>query len=698
MHFSNPHYIPKLQPVGKTLFIIFIYTLVCVLCSCNKKPELSQSPLYDSLFNAIEQAPRLEAARLLDSLSQLISQNPPGEQYQLKYLDRKFNSFYENSIYDSAMVYADSMIAVSAPLSGNEYFRKYYELAHYQKGDIYVKLLDYDEALNYFVKAKTISVKSNDTCLFDYYNRIANLYFNLERFFSAAYFYKYTFREAQRCLPDSFMSFAYSQSMLVNTALCYRNTKFQDSAVHYYLNALDYINENKNRFPHKTHYINEALANLNINYGILLMKNGDTVNAFARLRESVEISKGMPDMHIYALFSLADAHIIVGAADSAYFYLNAGKILFPAEYAVNRKSVMGNRIYQELYNLQGNKLESYKNGMQRLYGVENLWNAAVEAPNWDFEKEVNAKVQRIVNLEVEQNNQIRKQWLIFIICAAVTVAGILCFLILKFRDNRKHANEILSLNKEVTTKNAELQKKQQVLENKVHAMNEVSGVLASNLNRRNLLEKLISSDFRSHLHAIANSSEKLSSETVSKFEEQMVLMKVAVRSCFDLIDELVEKGKTASKTKEYQDLNVVLQQCVNLLQTRAEEKDQMLKINSETILLSFNRENIFRVINNLLNNAIKFSPDNSIIDITSELLDSKVRISVKDQGIGIPEHIKPILFTEQKQKMRRGTAGEESSGLGLSICKRIINDHQGIIDFKSNEGKGTTFYFELPLS
>src|SRR5690606_36421092 len=105
------------------------------------------------------------------------------------------------------------------------------------------------------------------------------------------------------------------------------------------------------------------------------------------------------------------------------------------------------------------------------------------------------------------------------------------------------------------------------------------------------------------------------------------------------------------------------------------------------------------VLDNILNNAIKFSSRNSNIEIM--LLDKDqhtIQIRIADNGIGIPEEFRSKLFDLNPNIRREGTLGEESFGLGLYICKQIIDQHKGKIWIENNADQGTIFIIELPKS
>ena len=100
---------------------------------------------------------------------------------------------------------------------------------------------------------------------------------------------------------------------------------------------------------------------------------------------------------------------------------------------------------------------------------------------------------------------------------------------------------------------------------------------------------------------------------------------------------------------------------------------------------------LLRVFNNLLSNAYKFTPEKGKIFTHVKGDQDWIIVSIEDSGIGIPEKSIENLFNEFSGAGRTGLQGEKSTGLGLSIVKKIIDEHNGYIDVKSTEGKGTTF-------
>jgi signal transduction histidine kinase len=104
-----------------------------------------------------------------------------------------------------------------------------------------------------------------------------------------------------------------------------------------------------------------------------------------------------------------------------------------------------------------------------------------------------------------------------------------------------------------------------------------------------------------------------------------------------------------------------------------------------------------QVVANLLSNAIKYSPDGGTVEVVGEQTDGIVRISVRDEGLGIPDELQQRVFA----KFFRGNAGAsgiQGSGLGLTIARSVVEAHGGQISFKSASGKGSVFWLELPIA
>jgi len=106
---------------------------------------------------------------------------------------------------------------------------------------------------------------------------------------------------------------------------------------------------------------------------------------------------------------------------------------------------------------------------------------------------------------------------------------------------------------------------------------------------------------------------------------------------------------------------------------------------------------IAEVINNLLSNALKYTPSGGHITAKLERNGAFARVSIVDDGRGIPTEARQYLFTKFYRVEKSLTAGNRGTGLGLYISKNIIELHQGEIGVTSQPGQGSTFFFTLPV-
>jgi len=165
----------------------------------------------------------------------------------------------------------------------------------------------------------------------------------------------------------------------------------------------------------------------------------------------------------------------------------------------------------------------------------------------------------------------------------------------------------------------------------------------------------------------------------------------------DLLDvAVIESGKLDLRV--YPDnLIEVIEKRIRLFHHKLNKKNIHLSRHFDTIpKISFDRTRIAQVIDNLLSNAIKFSPNNSQIKLGVYRVEHQIRIDVTDEGPGIPLEHQPHIFGAFQKFRKKQVGSESSTGLGLSIVKRIIDAHGGTIKVMSETDSGTTMSFTLP--
>jgi PAS domain S-box-containing protein len=171
-----------------------------------------------------------------------------------------------------------------------------------------------------------------------------------------------------------------------------------------------------------------------------------------------------------------------------------------------------------------------------------------------------------------------------------------------------------------------------------------------------------------------------------------------------LIDDLLDLRKLSSDQMEFRmrslDIGAVVEDAVRVNETLGDEMDVdfELVVADEGLRVLADQERLTQVLTNLMVNAAKFSPDGSVVEIRVEKRDELARVSVTDEGPGISEAFRPRVFEKFAQADSSSTRAHGGTGLGLSICKSIIERLDGRIDFETELGEGSTFFFELPLT
>jgi len=211
--------------------------------------------------------------------------------------------------------------------------------------------------------------------------------------------------------------------------------------------------------------------------------------------------------------------------------------------------------------------------------------------------------------------------------------------------------------------------------------------------------KIVAHDLRSPINSIISASQLVFWDEVPSEDQQAMI--TGIQQSGQMANTLIRQILQSTSTRETVSksevgLEGIVQSCIDMLTNKANEKQQAVDYHYDRARVPVDREKIWRVFCNLLSNAIKFSPFGATIRVNLQIQTDKVLLSVQDNGIGIPENLKDQIFSPFNKEKRSGTAGEQSFGIGLSICKQIVEAHGGRIWFESETGYSTTFFVELP--
>ena len=147
-------------------------------------------------------------------------------------------------------------------------------------------------------------------------------------------------------------------------------------------------------------------------------------------------------------------------------------------------------------------------------------------------------------------------------------------------------------------------------------------------------------------------------------------------------------------------LSYVVNAAVERYEMQAEQKTQTLtaKIDSDLPMMIGDEQQLREAINNLVGNAVKYTPEGGHINVELSQKNGKSLIKIQDDGVGIAKESQDRLFQEFYRVRTEATIDIQGTGLGLSLVKSIIEAHKGRVWVESDEGQGSTFFIELPLS
>jgi signal transduction histidine kinase len=213
-------------------------------------------------------------------------------------------------------------------------------------------------------------------------------------------------------------------------------------------------------------------------------------------------------------------------------------------------------------------------------------------------------------------------------------------------------------------------------------------------------------DLRNPLASIRGLAEFLNDGVVGKLTaDQLDLVKTihdASQGMLDLVNELLDVATIESGelriNPEPHNLVELIEKSVFLCNIEASKKGTKITFvpQAREVILNIDAAKIRQVVDNLLTNAVKFSPRDSTIGVSLEKSDAGWSFSVKDQGPGIPENERDKLFKDFSRLSVRPTGGEKSTGLGLAICRKIVDAHKGVIVAENQPQGGCVFRVTLP--
>ncbi|WP_167667770.1 tetratricopeptide repeat-containing sensor histidine kinase [Mucilaginibacter gossypiicola] len=608
-----------------------------------------------------------------------------------------YNYYYFKYTYAShiksdrkmALLYADSMINIFDTPEKKLKFTSEYGQAHLAKGDVLFDEHRYNEAYGYFYEGKVIANNNLDDCTMgDYSYRMGMILYKQEHYSRAAVYFKKSFEETSSC-EGTFNYFYRRQELLNNIGLSYSKMLMNDSAMYFYNKALDYINDNTARFKDRPQMGEVSKGVVYGNMAEISIRQKDYNKAKNLLKKSIAINlrKGNDNNDAqYSELKLASIYDRQNANDSLLNLLNTIRLQFD--------SIKSPETRQDWHLLMSNYFEKQNDHQQAMLHYkqydelkDTIADENKKLKEADVAEQVNSLEKDNEFNNLKKNNELQHVYLRVTIVFALMLIIIISLVFLNWQKSKNNVKTLGSLNDQINHQNHHLE----------NALND----LKLNNQEKDRILRTVAHDLRNPIGGIASLTGVMTEENYT--DEQKELLNIIRETSFnsiELINEILEATESASAVlnKEAVEVNSLLSNSVELMRFKAAEKHQVINtfLLNSPLEICISREKIWRVISNLISNAIKFSPEGSAILLMAVELENEIEISVKDHGIGIPEKLRNQVFNMFTDAKRPGTAGEKSFGLGLSICKQIIDDHHGHIWFESDTENGTSFKFTLP--
>jgi len=312
-----------------------------------------------------------------------------------------------------------------------------------------------------------------------------------------------------------------------------------------------------------------------------------------------------------------------------------------------------------------------------------------------FESERQEKDNEVLRKdnELKKMTILRKDAFIWIFIIAFVFTAVFTIMLYTRFESKKRANQGLEkLNNKIVKQNKELEKLNKELEN-------------ANCEKDKIFS-IITHELRNPLYWFQNLTEMLSLRYTKmppeKVQKTLGALDESAKNAFHLMDNLLHWSRSRLNriTPVITDhsLEKLIHESSRMYETILRQKNIQLIIDLPIDSFVKADADLFMcVVRNLVSNAIKYTPEHGIIEITSTLKKQNYIISVTDSGIGIDQKLKKSIFNPDKESSSAGLMNEKGSGFGLKLCKEFVEMNRGKIWVEDNTESGTCFCFTVPF-
>lgn len=668
-------------------FILAAGLLLATGCAHHDtQPEAYYQEAINRAYKMHEGGAPAQAWQYIDSVYSKYPDAPPYAQF-LRMRQRSDWYFAEQRYIGLRVV--DSMIAYMEENGLDKTHTSDYANLYNTKGDFYYDRNDLIAAFDNFSRCKLLSAENKDTCSASNQSyHLGMISYRQEKYADAISQFKEALVNIVPCENNKYHIFRVGE-LLGNIGLAETHLEHYDSALVYFGKSIAYAQANKTTkelelFADKT----SGIAWGNMAKVFIARRQNDSAEQY--LLKSIAIN----DREGYEV------------GDAMYSYMRLAE-LYSDEGRQAAMIPLLDTLEKRLKTMPSNELKLrwlyQKYLLTKTPGKDGSYLAQYVALRDSIDREKKrlkqidyAQILKTKDAEyriaiLQNNNRVNRIFLILAISLTVVTLAAVAIIYRNYKRTQKNLAEVKRLNEQVNEQKQQLEQAMDMLQR-------------SNSDKDRILH-VVAHDLRSPVGAIISVLDLAKYEDSQEEKELMLQMAAdASLGALDLINEILDfsdAGRTTENTPAVSvDIVSLATKSARLLQFKAEEKQQTITadVPGEEIKVIAHPEKLIRVFSNLITNAVKFSDNGSNIDVSVTQTGKTVRIAVADKGMGIRDADKPRIFETFTAARKKGTAGERSYGLGLSICKQIVESYGGKIWFDSTEGEGSTFYIELPLT
>ncbi|MFZ1786092.1 MAG: tetratricopeptide repeat-containing sensor histidine kinase [Ferruginibacter sp.] len=534
-------------------------------------------------------------------------------------------------------------------------------------GGYYYYQSDFAKGADYMLQALRINDAINDKeGLGATYNNLGSLYMDKKDYPNALQYLKKALAIKQ--LLNQGRNLA---STMNNIGNVYYDTKRSDSALFWYQQSL----QNSEQYENK-----RGIATARSNIGNIYFDKEQYTNALTAYENALQIDRGRNNQEGIAinLINSGHARVKLKQYDKSIPLLKEGlQILKGIDFKFHEQNAL--KFLAEAYAGKGdngnayNYLQQYISMHDSVYTQESNQRVAEMQALYETEK----KDKQILLLNKEKEVQHKTNIFLIVLAALILLLGLILW-------NRYHFKQ--KTNRLLAAKNAELQ----------------------TLNAtKDKLFAIVAHDLKNPLSAFRSITQNLSDNKLQISKEEIDFfigrLNQSANQLYDLLQNLLnwaisQIGKLPF-TPEKISLAELAEDNTKLFQNNLLQKNQQVSVNiNESFYVWADRNMIKTVVRNLLSNAVKFTPDGGKIELSVVQKNEELHFCVADSGIGISAEDISKLFKVEEDVNTVGQSAEKGTGLGLILCKELIEKNKGRIWAESTAGKGSRFIFALPVA